>query len=258
VPSLRWSSSILCFAVLSGCSFIIQFDPETQPCDSASNCLPEYFCSDAGLCQRRDGGVSDTTDGGFVVDGGNCTARETVCGDGRDNDCDNQTDCADSDCSGISCDDRDLCTTGEVCSAGSCPRGTPVVCNTPTACQARAGTCQPATGQCVYPALPDGTSCGIVPAARCCTGACVDTLTATGSCGGCGSACAGAERCQPIEQACPGLPVNTSARCTCTVNAPCPRGQTCANGTCRPVATTQCAPGQSVADAGTCGAYCFY
>lgn len=247
--------------MLTGCSLLTQFDEEAQLCDLAGQCLADFYCSDAGTCLRRDGGVTGD-DGG--TDAGACTARETLCGDGRDNDCDGQTDCTDSDCGGVACDDGVPCTTGETCSGGTCPRGNPVICTTPpNPCQMPSGTCEASSGRCVYDPLSDGTVCGSGQAARCCAGTCINTTTNGTNCGGCGLACTSGQVCQPIDQStcAPSEPMNTSGRCTCTVNAPCPSGQTCAsNGTCRPTAATQCAPGQSVgpADAGMCGTFCRY
>ncbi len=59
--------------------------------------------------------------------------------------------------SGTSCNDGNSCTENDVCSAGNCS-GTPVTCPVGDLCYA-VGTCQPATGQCVYPMQADGTGC---------------------------------------------------------------------------------------------------
>jgi len=246
---------ILAAVSSSGCSLLVHFDPESQPCDSAGECLAGYLCSDAGLCKATDGG----TDGGGS-DGSACVTRETACGDRLDNDCDGQTDCADSDCGGVACDDRDACTTGETCSGGSCPRGSPVVCTSTNPCQTAAGSCEAGTGRCIFASLADGTACGAGQAARCCAGTCINTTINTTNCGGCGLACATGQSCQSIDQSgCIATePMNTSGRCTCATGVPCPGGQTCTNGRCVPQAATQCAPGQSLADAGLCTGYCRY
>jgi hypothetical protein len=257
---MRGFRLILLAWVASGCSLLTHFDPETQPCDSAGECAPRYSCSDAGLCHFTDAGVTPDAGG---LDGAVCIAHETNCTDGKDDDCDNLTDCLDPDCNGLRCDDKNVCTTGETCIMNAC-RGT--VCNTPpNRCQAATGSCT-ATG-CVYAPLADGTSCGAASASRCCTGNCVDlTLTPT-NCGGCGLACSAGQVCQSVNQETTCLPLpptDTSARCSCNTTALCPGGQdggqTCAsNGFCRPVSATQCAPGQSVDDGGaSCGLYCRY
>lgn len=256
---MRWLSPMV--LALSGCSFLLQFDPETQPCDPAGLCGPSYFCSDAGLCQYDDGGQRFGDAG--APDASSCTAREEACGDGRDDDCDGQTDCADSDCNGVTCDDRDPCTTAEVCATGVCARGAAVQCNTPSPCQSGPGTCEAGTGRCLYGALADGTVCGAGQAARCCTGTCVNTTLNTTHCGGCRLACSTGEVCQPLDMSgCSPLePANTSGRCTCSSNVPCPDGQICSNGTCKPTGAADCAAGQSVrlsADGGSCGTFCSY
>lgn len=249
-------------SMLSGCSLLVQFDPETQPCDSAGACLAGYACvlvNDAGVCRSTDGG---TVDAGASDSGVMCAARETNCGDGRDDDCDGQTDCIDVDCANLGCNDGNPCSTGETCSSGACRGGSQVICNSPpNSCQAQNGSCDLATGRCLYSSLPDGTLCGAAPSSRCCSGNCKNTTLIGTDCGGCGLACATGQVCQPINQSACGVePIDTSGRCSCNSTAPCPRGQTCAsNGYCKPLTPTECAPGQSVGDGGlTCETYCRY
>lgn len=249
---MRWFVPILAAVIGSGCSLLVHFDPESQPCDSAGACLTGYFCSDAGLCQSR-GDAGD-----------NCTATETACGDGADNDCDGAKDCADSDCGGLGCNDLNACTTGETCSGGTCGRGSAVVCNTPppnSPCLNPNGSCEAGTGRCVYPTMADGSLCGAGQAVRCCAGTCVNLTISGPNCGGCGIACSGTQTCQPIEQSTCGVgePANTSGRCGCAAGSACPNRQTCGtDGRCYPNAASDCAPSQQVADGGTCAPYCRY
>jgi hypothetical protein len=259
---MRGFRLILLAWAASGCSLLVQFDPETQPCDSAGLCGPGYTCSDAGLCHFTDAGEPGTDAGN--PDGSVCATKETNCADGKDDDCDSLTDCLDPDCGGLRCDDKDACTTGDTCTQNLC-KGTAMVCNTPpNTCQAQNGSCT--AGACVYAPLADGTLCGGGTAAeRCCTGTCVNLTRTTTNCGGCGLACATGQTCQAInlEPICV-APSDVSARCSCAAGAPCPSGtggaQTCAaNGLCRPATPTQCAPGESVGDGGvSCGPYCRY
>ena len=252
--------------LVAGCSLLVQFDPETQPCDSQMACLTNvitdggvinYVCVD-NRCRRSDGGV--TTDAG-AGDGG-CTPTETVCGDGRDNDCDTFVDCADPDCNNSRCDDRNACTTGETCASNMCRNGTAVVCsNTTNPCRANAGACDTLTGACSFAPLADGTLCGAVTATRCCAGTCINTTVNPGNCGGCGLSCTSGQTCQAINMS--GCitpePIDTSARCTCAAGVACPPGQTCTNGLCKPTLASQCAAGQVVGDAGiACGGFCRY
>lgn len=71
---------------------------------------------------------------------------ETNCSDSLDNDNDGFTDCADSDCNGLSCDDGNACTENDFC-LGSCHPGDPIVCDDGNICTD--DICNPATG-CVY------------------------------------------------------------------------------------------------------------
>lgn len=249
----------------AGCSLLVQFDPETQPCDPSGGCRLGYDCvpspdGDGGVCRSRDGGAA--VDGG--ADGGTCAPRETDCADGVEDDCDQQVDCLDTDCAGVSCDDRNRCTLGETCQTGTCRGGQAVSCTSPSNnCQQPTGTCDPTSGACSYPPKVDGASCGANTALRCCAGACKDVTTSLADCGGCGLACSAGQACVPIDatQCLAGAqPSDTSARCACGFNVPCPMDQVCgSNGLCRPAAPTQCAPGQVVADGGTgCLTFCQY
>lgn len=262
---MRWCG-VLMAGWVAGCSLLVESQfKEPQPCEPVTGaCDFGYRCSDAGFCLSSDGGAP--VDAG-PADAGGCDLREALCGDTRDNDCDNLTDCADPDCGGLACDDRDVCTTGERCSGTTCMRGTPVVCNTPADCQAANGSCEAGTGRCVYPALRDGTLCGAPLAFRCCTGSCINTSINPAHCGGCGLACGTGQTCQSLEACSMTEPANTSGRCTCNAaTAPtCPgtdggASQVCTSGnTCRPANNTQCAPGQTIADGGlACGTYCRY
>lgn len=60
---------------------------------------------------------------------------------------------------GAPCDDGNACTRSDTCQKGTCVGGDAVVCGAPDGCRGT-GTCDPATGKCSYPDLPDGTACG--------------------------------------------------------------------------------------------------
>lgn len=252
------------FLSVSGCSCIVNFDPEGQPCDSAGQCLPDYTCGGDKLCHKGTT-VVPAPDGGTVItpDGGSTCAKttETACTDGLDDDCDGKIDCRDDDCLGKACDDGDACTVNESCgNSGTCAGGSPKTCNTPPACQGPTGTCQAGTGMCVYPMLAEGASCGSAAGLRCCGGACINITANTSNCGGCGLVCGSAQLCQSLNQSSCGIePSDTSGRCTCSATAPCPKGQTCAaSGFCIPVSAAQCAANQTVTTIATCQAYCAY
>ncbi len=249
---MRRLGPLLFLTAMSACSLIVQFDPESQPCDASGGCADGFSCVDK-LCKRLDGGV--------VLDGGSTTpAHETNCADGLDEDLDGRKDCADDDCAAKACSDGNGCTTGETCTAGTCMGGTTMLCNTPGPCQSGNGLCVPAMGRCVYPALADGASCGFPLSSRCCAGACLNINENTAHCGGCGLACATGQVCQSINQSTCALdPTELSGRCSCGTGAPCPSGQMCTAGFCVPTAQAQCAPGEMVANSGgACVGYCRY
>ncbi len=265
---MRWLSLVTLAGVLSGCSLLTRFDPETQPCDAEGLCLAGFVCRD-GLCLAEDGGSGD--DGGAGDDGGTggggggggqCAAFEQNCGDGLDDDCDSRTDCLDPDCSGRGCDDGDGCTVGETCQASACAGGQPKPCTSPGPCQSLAGaSCSAVTGDCVYQPLGDGTLCGSTTSRRCCSGTCADISSEAAHCGGCGLRCPTGSTCESIAQAtCSAGPANTSARCSCGgPNDACPGGQTCSpEARCSPASALQCAPGQRVELVAGCASYCAY
>lgn len=49
---------VLMLMVSTGCSLLVDFDPENQPCDSVGACLPGYTCIDE-KCHTSDGGIVD-------------------------------------------------------------------------------------------------------------------------------------------------------------------------------------------------------
>lgn len=109
----------------------------------------------------RADGVSCTTRcdclNGFCVDGVCC---DSAC----DGDCGTclaaQGAPADGICTptgAVTCDDGDLCTQSDTCSNGVCA-GVLTTCLLPGPCQGP-GQCNPASGQCGYPSLPNGTDC---------------------------------------------------------------------------------------------------
>lgn len=58
---------------------------------------------------------------------------------------------------GTECDDHDRCTLGDSCISGTCTAGAPLFCGDRGTCQP--GTCDRATGACVYTIAADGTAC---------------------------------------------------------------------------------------------------
>src|SRR5690348_11979485 len=52
--------------LLAGCSLIVQFDPDGQPCGQNGECLAGYACV-AGQCRKGQVDVDGGTDGGNQV-----------------------------------------------------------------------------------------------------------------------------------------------------------------------------------------------
>ena len=100
--------------------------------------------------------ADDECQSGFCVDGVCC---DSSCGGGDLDDC---VACTTGVCTALpdalSCDDADACTQLDSCQAGVCTGSDPVICTALDACHA-AGTCDPASGQCDDPPLPDDTPC---------------------------------------------------------------------------------------------------
>ena len=106
---------------------------------------------------------------------------------------------------GTACDDSDACTLTDSCQSGVCTGSDPVVCTALDQCH-DPGTCDPSTGVCSDPPMPEGTACDDNDA---CTTAdvCVDDACLGGPPLVCdnGRFCDGEEQCD-IELGCqPGV-----------------------------------------------------
>jgi hypothetical protein len=150
---------------------------------------------------------------------------------------------------GASCDDGNPCTI-DVCGPAGCEH-TPVVCEgSATACM-DAPTCDPASGQCVVAAKPNGASCNDGNA---CTqnDSCQDGVCASGApvvCTG-GDACHEAGTCDPTTGQCSMVAKADGSRCD-DGNA-CTQFDVCQAGTCTGGSPVVCASGDACHDAGTC------
>ncbi|MGA9524768.1 MAG: hypothetical protein WBV82_25140 [Myxococcaceae bacterium] len=133
------------------------------------NSPPDLCWERAGVCQPGNGKceytpkpAGSTCDvGKSCANNGDCVPEEAECANGKDDDNDGLTDCADPGCNGARCDDKNVCTVDETCSAAtsSCQGGTTLMCNAPPECNAVPGTCDP-TGGCAYTPTPD-VACSI-------------------------------------------------------------------------------------------------
>ncbi|RDV38089.1 hypothetical protein DV096_09755 [Bradymonadaceae bacterium TMQ3] len=111
-------------------------------CDNDLFCTINDTCNAVGQCQAGEARVCETSQcyGGVV-----CSNAARACVPTQP-----QT--------GTSCDDNNLCTTGDICQAGSCVPGAVVDCSAEgSACAT--GVCNPQTGACETAPLADGSSC---------------------------------------------------------------------------------------------------
>ncbi|MEW5737556.1 MAG: MopE-related protein [Myxococcota bacterium] len=135
--SARPSLVALLLASLAGCDCGALLDGKRFACQTDADCVDGYVCRSAGAgleCIPADdggtgGGDAGAGDGGVDLDGDGVSPPEDcddtrpdvkpgvmeLCADFRDNDCDQQTDCADSQCGGRACG-----TTGSACVGPRC------------------------------------------------------------------------------------------------------------------------------------------
>jgi hypothetical protein len=52
---LPWLLAVV--SLLSGCSLLVDFELEGQPCGDGGTCLPGYVCSSRQICVSPDGGT---------------------------------------------------------------------------------------------------------------------------------------------------------------------------------------------------------
>ena len=140
---------------------------------------------------------------------------------------------------GAACDDRDGCTTRDVCQDQRCVGLDPVTCAAAGPCQ-MARVCEPTTGMCGADiAVSDGTACNDGDACtsgdNCRGGACVAAATVTCAAGPCELT----GRCDPVTGAC--SPAAAAPDGTgCDDGDRCTTGDRCRSGQCHPGAVTTC------------------
>ena len=150
---------------------------------------------------------------------------------------------------GAACDDGSACTQLDTCQAGACAGQNPVVCPAPTLCHASA--CDPASGACMAPPLPDGTACND-------GSACTQTdVCQAGTCtGGNPVVCAPPDgcheigACDPASGQCTYVPKANGAACD-DGNA-CTQADTCQAGACTAGSPVTCAAPDACHEAGVC------
>ncbi len=234
--------------------------PEDGRCDEAERCDVVLGCvaadPDAG---PRDAAVEDTG----PRDAGGCAPVED-CGNGRDDDCDGLTGCADPDCDGASCDDGQWCNGADSCGGGSCSvhagSPCPVLCDEATdscvECRTDAD-CGESTASswssCDFADVcdTDATQERVVVTPRCSDGACTgDSVTETRLCSrstdgvSCGTTGYGSwSRCGGFTSTCD--TTGTQSR-SVTVNS-------CSGGTCRSSTSTETRSCTRSTDGTSCG-----
>ncbi|HQP36511.1 MAG TPA: hypothetical protein PLI95_15085 [Polyangiaceae bacterium] len=146
---------------------------------------------------------------------------------------------------GKTCDDGNACTMGDACQSGSCVSGTPKTCNDPPGnpCLEASGSCDPGSGNCVYPNKANGTQCGSTT----CDG--WGTCSWNGECSGTGSHSRTCTEYKCSAGTCSPSSYNDSEGCTRTVNngTPCSAGYCCSNN---------CVAKNDHANCGACGVDC--
>lgn len=55
-------------SLLSGCSLLVDFDPEGQPCGDGGTCLEGYDCNSQNVCVSTDGGTDGGTGGNSLCE----------------------------------------------------------------------------------------------------------------------------------------------------------------------------------------------
>ena len=140
------------------------FTPNASACDDGKpctkdTCVPASGCLHEPVDSECDDGVLCTEDSCSVDFGCVFDPESSNCGDG--NPCTNDLclggeGCVYSPTPGP-CEDGNLCTVDDVCSNGVCTSGSLKPCESPNGCEA--GQCEPATGQCSFIVLADGTAC---------------------------------------------------------------------------------------------------
>ncbi|RKH52006.1 putative metal-binding motif-containing protein [Corallococcus aberystwythensis] len=213
----------------------------TEACDSRVdlNCNQRVGCQEAGC------GGQSCDDGDACTTGDHCkgSGLEAQCLPSQTTKCTQPTGICDAPqaCNpntglceatastvGKSCDDGNLCTDGDACGANGLCAGTPRSCTTTGQCVENQGTCNTATGDCVFTSRPDTTACQ--DPLTCTTG---DHCDGNGNCVGTPGTCA-PPSCHRVKQQCTAstqceYEVDLNAACTAPGGVP---------GVC--LATTEC------------------
>jgi|GEM_PF-2009916 len=239
-------------------------------CDDKIACTVDSCAEQLGGCTANATGCSCKTSAD-CNDGNSCNGVETCnlqtlqCQKGTNVDCSALNDaCNVGACSaatgacvavpkanGTSCDDGNLCTQASSCQAGVCQGTNPVTCAASDQCH-DAGTCNAATGACVYPAKANGTTCtdgnACTQTDTCQSGVCTgqDAVVCSAS-----DQCHSAGTCDTSSGTCSN-PAKTNGT-GCSDGDKCTQTDTCQGGVCAGVTVT-CSASDQCHTAGTCDA----
>src|SRR5262249_8168293 len=129
-------------------------------CDPGSGICSNPPAPDGALC--NDGNACTQVD---ACEGGACVgAAPVVCVSSDQCHAQGVCDPASGMCTnptvadGAMCDDGDACSRSDTCESGMCVGSDRVMCAASDQCHT-GGVCDPSTGVCTNPSLPDGASC---------------------------------------------------------------------------------------------------
>ena len=231
-------------------------DPSTCAAKTAGNPCQTSSCV-AGACLTAN--VDGPCDDGIACSVGDACASG-VCQPGTAATCDDSNPCTDDTCdlkldcqhapNVLPCNDGNPCTQTDVCNAGACSGGNPVICSALDQCHT-SGVCDPANGKCTDPAVPDGLACtdqnGCTLKDACQSGICVgaDAVTCSAS-----DQCHDAGTCDTSTGNCSNPPSADGLGCN-DANA-CTTLDTCQSGTCKGSEPILCTPLDQCHVAGQC------
>lgn len=229
-------------------------------------------CHDAGTCNTQTGVCANPAkaDGASCEDGNQCTATDTckagVCVAGPTKSCMASDSChsagtcnpSNGMCSnpsktdGAGCDDGNKCTQTDTCSAGRCVGSNLKTCTASDICH-DPGTCDPTSGICSNPAVPNNPPKGCDDNNKCTSGeSCQNGTCMGGTVLTCPTmACQTAGACDRTSGQCSYTPVADGTG-NCSDNDPCTQTDRCMGGKCVGSNPKMCAASDQCHEAGTC------
>jgi len=208
--------------------------PDGSACSDGSACTQTDTCQ-SGTCIGSNPVTCPTPDQCHLA--GTCNPSTGVCSNPAKPD-------------GSACSDGDACTQTDTCQGGACTGANPVVCTALDQCHV-VGTCNPATGVCSNPTVPDGSACNDGDACTqtdacqggTCTGANPVTCPAPDQCHVAGT-------CNPATGVCsnPAKPDGSA----CNDDDACTQTDACHGGICTGTNPVTCPTPDQCHDSGAC------